>query len=130
MTAHTLESLGHESIRSDVWVATCSCHNPDGDGVGRADFRGDDAYLAYLAWAEHAAQHSNLGIGDKRTIPVTEVAHGGEDAIVEVSRGPEYLGPGLYSDDIYVWLSIEVPDERFSIVRMSEAEWDTLRGVR
>jgi hypothetical protein len=59
MNEHQLDSLdfgGHSG-----WLATCTCHNPDSDGVGRADFPGDTAYEAYLAWAEHAvAQEPKL----------------------------------------------------------------------
>jgi hypothetical protein len=36
------------------WTATCSCHNPDGEGVGRADFQGDTATEAVAAWEEHS----------------------------------------------------------------------------
>ena len=49
---HTLESL--ERNEGGEAVATCSCHNPDGEGEGRADFRDADAVAAYNAWKEHA----------------------------------------------------------------------------
>lgn len=54
-----------------------------------------------------------------RIVEVLEVTHGGEPGIVRVARGTEH-----------VWLSIEIPDERFMEVRLTEDEWDTIRGAR
>lgn len=61
-----------------------------------------------------------------RIVEVLEVTHGGEPGIVRVARGTEHG----FDSTRYVWLSIEIPDERFMEVRLTEDEWDTIRGAR
>ena len=53
---HALESVTRQPTfyGPDYWVAECSCHNPDGDGAGRADFSADTPVNAVAGWAEHA----------------------------------------------------------------------------
>ena len=36
-----------------TWFMECSCHNPDGEGVGRADFYADTLVEAINLWADH-----------------------------------------------------------------------------
>lgn len=124
MTVHSLDSLTRDLIyaSSDLqWSATCSCSNPDGLGVGLVEFNAATAVDAVNLWAEHVASHPDALPVDGRQLAVTEVSHGGEDAIVTIGR--DILDGILY-------LSIEVPDERFAQVRLTESEWDTLRGAR
>lgn len=126
MTTHTLEALDPEApLGGGGWTATCSCHNPDGDGVGRADFRGETAYLAYLAWAEHAAaQPDDLGEKPGGIYARLVKSHrgGGDDEVrLHRSLGGDVVlsihtqGRGCHSST-YVYLS--------------DKGWNTLRGAR
>ena len=61
MTMHALESLDNSGADGWMWTATCTCHNPDGEGVGRADFTAETPYQAVSAWLDHvAAQHDDI----------------------------------------------------------------------
>lgn len=55
---HLLETLMSDDYPSpQPWYGLCECHNPDGDGVGRADFWGDTPQdVVDLHW-EHAIAH-------------------------------------------------------------------------
>lgn len=50
MAEHEIETLERED---GGWVAVCSCSNPDSDGAGAAEFRGDTALLAVTEWLDH-----------------------------------------------------------------------------
>lgn len=124
MTTHTLDSLEREQTASDIyrvwsdWVATCSCHNPDGNGDGRADFRGDTALDAVRAWQEHVAQQlpdtvEVTGIDGWRVYVTT---------IQPVERdGREYS----------IAVMVEIPGEDTALSEfITLDDWNRLRGAR
>lgn len=124
MTAHTLESLALDTPSSlDVlgggWVATCSCHNPDGNGDGRADFRGDDAYLAYLAWAEHAAQQPD-------DIPTRREVTDDDGDAISVDRLPGDLLVRVVMTQAF---TADGRRKRIAVY-LTNDEWNTIRGAR
>lgn len=54
---HEVEFLGRDRFQhapaDHQWIAECTCHNPDGDGDGRADFYGATAAEAVNNWLDH-----------------------------------------------------------------------------
>lgn len=50
--AFELTGVDTDSPREQL-VAICTCHNPDGEGVGRMDFRADGVDELVELWLEH-----------------------------------------------------------------------------
>lgn len=99
MTTHDLDNLDQSNGTLNGWVATCSCHNPDGDGEGRADFRGVTALEAVQLWLEHHEGRELPG-PTRRVMPKRtpyEIAH----KLVQEFAGP-ILDPYQDSDVLKV----------------------------
>lgn len=113
MTAHTLESL-EQSDPLYPWVATCSCHNPDSEGIGRADFGGDTALEAVQAWQEHAdAQPDDLPPLDGWVRVEDEIR----------TRVYAYRASGGT-------VGVYITNDGWTVtVNLSDEAWNTLRGV-
>jgi hypothetical protein len=118
MNEHQMVSLDYDPRQG--WVATCSCHNPDGDGVGRADFVGETAHEAYVYWEEHReAQEPLLPTRpthehDKARVKAIDFEHG------EVTVRKDLYGViiTLESRTGTAWMHIEASD------------WNKLRAYR
>jgi hypothetical protein len=120
MSKHKMDSLEFDGVSSH-WTAICTCHNPDGDGVGRADFDGQTAFDAYLAWEDHAA-----GQPDDLVIPTGAVyardVEGDSGVAVSVKRYQNHQGSnisiGLHGIgfDAHAWVT--------------DAQWNEIRGAR
>ena len=117
MTAHTLESLDRPG--SDIWRATCSCHNPDGDGVGRADFDAESPVEAVNAWLHHAAQQP-----DDLTVERVETDAWGFEARVGLIPDDE-----TRRGDVRVFVQSCIPDETQVTVWLTFDQWNRLRGA-
>ena len=117
MTAHTLESLDRPG--SDIWGATCSCHNPDGDGVGRADFDAESPVEAVNAWLHHAAQQP-----DDLTVERVETDAWGFEARVGLIPDDE-----TRRGDARVFVQSCIPDETQVTVWLTFDQWNRLRGA-
>jgi hypothetical protein len=117
MSKHEMESLEFDWVSSH-WTAICTCHNPDGDGVGRADFDGQTAFDAYLAWEDHAA-----GQPDDLTIPEGKV-YARE---VETMRPTMTVSLNRYKSDGQVGLGVHGAGFD-AYAWLTDAQWNDLRG--
>lgn len=116
MTTHTLDNLDQSHGTLNGWVATCSCHNPDDEGGGRADFPGMTALEAVQAWQEHAAAQPD----DLTHARIVSDVDGWTVMLSEY--GPD--------DDHLVRITIDDGEDSSMSADLTDQAWNTLRGAR
>lgn len=100
-----------------MWTATCTCHNPDGEGVGRADFTAETPYQAVSAWLDHvAAQHDDIPEDGRH--------------VTDVDGWAVMLADYTHKGERIVRLTIEVePYGDRMVADLTPTDWDRLRGA-
>jgi len=59
MDQHEIENVEQNTFAPNgqgLWEATCSCRNPDGDGVGEVAFTGNTLVEVVSEWGDHLTE--------------------------------------------------------------------------